>query len=86
MKKKEPSKAYKSALAKKLKDENEILENLTAIRTEVAKNMNKGVDFSDQDIFVCTFNNIYEYYDMERHASDTPFDRLSACYHTVNGI
>lgn len=84
VKKKEPTKDFKSALAKPLKNEIEILENLTAIQSDLSRNGSKGVDFSDQDILICTFTTIYDYYSMEKRSSDSPFDRLSACYRDVN--
>ena len=83
-KKKEPTKEFKSALNKPLKNEDEILENLTSIQADLSRNGSKGVDFSDQDILICTFTTIYDYYSMEKRSSDSPFDRLSACYRDVN--
>ena len=78
----EPAKGYKKILSKPLGNTKEVLENLSAIYSAVSDAENRGVDFSDQDILICTFGEIYSAYDIDKARDDSPFDRLSKIYRT----
>ena len=66
------------------KDEKEIKDNLSIIRQVAAHKANKGVDFSDQDIWICTFTDkLHTVYDIDTTDENSPFDRLSKVYRKI---
>ena len=77
-------KEYRKELVRAFKDEKELKENMAAISSVIGAAGNKGVDFSDQDIFICTFKgSIYHYYGVEEGKKDSDLDRLSGVYQKV---
>ena len=82
----DPVKTYKKALSSILKDESEIRQNLSVVISEVKKAGNRGADFSDQDVMICTFTEkLYRYYSIDKSTQYSAFDRLGMLYHRTQG-
>ena len=86
LRKGEPIKAYKKQIGEILTDESEVQQNLAIIISEVKKAGNRGADFSDQDVLICSFDEkLYRYYGVDKSKELTAFDRLSRLYRRTQG-
>ena len=86
LRKGDPIKAYKKKLAGLITDEGEVQQNLSVIISEVKKAGNRGADFSDQDVMICTFDEkLFRYYGIDKSKEFSAFDRLSKLYHKTQG-
>jgi len=86
MRKGEPLKAYKKAISGILGNEKELQQNLSVIISEMKKLGNRGVDFSDQNVLICTFTDrLNKYYGADGSKEYSAFDRLSWLYRKIQG-
>ena len=86
MRKGDPIKAYKKQIAALLTNEGEVQQNLSIVISELKKAGNRGADFSDQDVLICTFDErLYRYYGIDKSKELTAFDRLSRLYRRTQG-
>lgn len=86
MRKGDPIKAFKKRLSSLFQNESEVQQNLSAVISEVKRGGNRGADFSDQDVMICTFDEkLYRYYGIDKSKEFSAFDRLSKLYHKAQG-